>query len=160
MFVFFELRFGMTALMERTLLPASGPQESDQLIDILAVLAEDRAVSITAGEHSAALPGPLRQVLVDVLQHLSRGTAVTVEPHRTLLTTQEAADILGVTRPTLVRLLEAGEIPFTAPGRHRRVELTHVLAYQRDLQGRRTSALKELGTTESGSSGSGFVSTR
>ncbi|WP_415394531.1 helix-turn-helix domain-containing protein (plasmid) [Rhodococcus globerulus] len=99
-------------------------------------------------------------MLVDVLQHLSRGTAVTVEPHRTLLTTQEAADILGITRPTLVRLLEAGEIPYTAPGRHRRVELAHILTYQSDLQKHRTSALAEMGTTDSGPTDSGFVSTR
>ncbi|HEY9312145.1 helix-turn-helix domain-containing protein [Williamsia sp.] len=150
----------MSALKERTLLPGSDQQASDQYADLLAVVAEDHAVSITAGERSAVLPEPLRHVLADVLEHLSRGTAVIVEPHRTLLTTQEAADILGITRPTFVRLLEDGEIPFTAPRRHRRVELTDILAYQRDLQERRTSALSELGTTESGSTGAGFVSTR
>lgn len=50
--------------------------------------------------------------------------AITVAPTHTVLTTSEAADLLGISRPTLVRLLEAGEIPYEQPGRHRRVRLT------------------------------------
>jgi excisionase family DNA binding protein len=61
---------------------------------------------------------------------MAQGKAVTVAPHNLQLTTQEAADLLGISRPTLVRLLERGDIPLTKPNRHPRVQLIDVLAYQ------------------------------
>jgi excisionase family DNA binding protein len=67
-------------------------------------------------------------ILRDVVD-LSQGLAITIAPHQMILSTSEAADILGVSRPTLVRLLEAGEIPFLQPVRHRRVRLADLLAY-------------------------------
>ncbi|UOT04941.1 excisionase family DNA-binding protein [Rhodococcus opacus] len=54
-----------------------------------------------------------------------------------MLTTQEAAELLGITRPTLVRLLEAGKISYSSPGRHRRVELADVLAFRQHERARR-----------------------
>src|SRR5450755_3095236 len=60
----------------------------------------------------------------------SQVLAITVAPHQIVLSTSEAASLLGVSRPTLVRLLESGEIPFDKPGRHRRVRLADLLAYQ------------------------------
>ncbi len=80
-------------------------RDVQQLDALLAVLTADHSVIVRAGESSAQLPEELRQILTTVLSNLIQGTAVTVEPHRTLLTTQEAADILGIPRPTLVRLL-------------------------------------------------------
>jgi excisionase family DNA binding protein len=76
------------------------------------------------------LPAEVFEVLREVVQAMSCGLAVTVAPHHTVLTTSEAAQLLGVSRPTLVRLLEAGEIPYEQPVRHRRVRLADVLAYQ------------------------------
>lgn len=81
---------------------------------------------------AVALPEPLRQVLTDAAEALASGHAVTVEPRRTVLTTSEAADLLEISRPTFVRLIESGKIPFTAPVRHRRVELADVLKFQQD----------------------------
>ncbi len=61
-----------------------------------------------------------------------------------MLSTQQAADLLGVSRPTFVAVLERGEVPYTQPGRHRRVRLTHVLDYQRHQQHSRRQALDSL----------------
>ncbi|GAB2688716.1 helix-turn-helix domain-containing protein [Thalassiella azotivora] len=78
------------------------------------------------------VPGDdLDGVLEDIRHALDRGLSVTVTSHAATLTTQEAADVLGVSRPTLVRLLEQGRIPYDQPGRHRRVHLADVLAFQR-----------------------------
>jgi excisionase family DNA binding protein len=69
---------------------------------------------------------------------LSEGLAISIAPHNTMLTTQEAADLLNISRPTLVRLLAEGEMPHTMRGRHRRVLLRDVLDYQeRTRQARR-----------------------
>lgn len=80
-----------------------------------------------------ASPRPLTPELADVLlkvaDQLSRGKAVFIAPYNTQLTTQEAADFLGISRPTLVKLLENGTIPFEKVGRHRRVLLTDIQRY-------------------------------
>ena len=70
--------------------------------------------------------------------------AITIAPHQMILSTSEAAEILGVSRPTLVRLLEAGEIPFEQPGRHRRVRLADVLAYHERSRRYRAAGLDQM----------------
>ena len=77
------------------------------------------------------VPGdPLEGVVAEISDALAHGNAVTLTTHAASVTTQEAADMLGISRPTLVRLLEAGQIPFEQPGRHRRVRVQDVLAFQ------------------------------
>lgn len=152
----------MTSLIEQTLLPddASGSEHSD-LESLIVVLSGGQCLTLNAGDRSVEVPDALRGLLLAAVTNLMSGTAVTISPHRTSLTTQEAADILGVTRPTLVRLLTAGEIPYTRPGRHRRVQLADVLAYQQRLRQQRTDALNELAVPEPGSPVvDGFVTTR
>lgn len=77
------------------------------------------------------LPAELDEVLRFVTEAFADGAAVTVSRHERLLTTQEAADLLGISRPTLVRLLDHGAIPYDQPGSHRRLRLSDVLAHQR-----------------------------
>lgn len=98
------------------------------------------------------LPLDLFHVLRDVAGALADGQAVTVAPLDTLLTTQEAADILGISRPTLVKLLERGEIDFTKPGLHRKVKLADLLAYQQRQRQRRRELLASL-TAEAAEAG-------
>lgn len=89
--------------------------------------------------------GPeLSEILAHVASALSQGRAVSVIPQCTMLTTQEAADILGISRPTLVRLLEEGQIPFTKPGRHRRVRMDDLLEYQERQRAAADEALTDM----------------
>lgn len=81
------------------------------------------------GEEDRPLTPELAQVLLQAADQLSRGRAVFVAPCDTQLTTQEAADLLGISRPTLIKLLEHDEIPFTTVGRHRRIRLSDVQSY-------------------------------
>ncbi|CAL8971681.1 hypothetical protein TESS_TESS_00284 [Tessaracoccus sp. O5.2] len=95
---------------------------------------------------TVALPLEAYRVLVDVVHAMRDGKAITVAPIDQLLTTQQAADFLGISRPTLVKLLESGEIPHESPGagRHRRVRLRDVLDYQDRKRSRRRLVLDEL----------------
>jgi|SRR5271165_522286 len=76
------------------------------------------------------LPAEVYRVLRQVVEAMSRGMAVTVAPQSQSLTTQQAAELLGVSRPTLIRLLEEGRIPYDRVGTHRRLMLRDVLAYR------------------------------
>lgn len=90
------------------------------------------------------LPGHVLQILLDVLSEMSKGNAISLIPHHQEVSTQEAANLLNVSRPFLVGLLEKGEIPFRKVGAHRRVLLTDVLAYREKTEQLRTQALDEL----------------
>lgn len=84
------------------------------------------------GEHEQVeIPGSVYRVLLQVLQAMEAGKAVTVAPQSKLLTTQQAADLLGVSRPTVVKLIERGELPAETPGTRRRmVKLDDLLLYR------------------------------
>jgi excisionase family DNA binding protein len=90
------------------------------------------------------LPTPVYEVLCHIIHAMAQGQAVTIAPHNQRLTTQEAADIIGVSRPTLVKLLDQGQIPFEQPGRHRRLLLRDVLSFQEHRRSEREAALEEL----------------
>lgn len=77
------------------------------------------------------IPAEIFEALKTIATVLSQGEAVTVESSSLRLTTQEAADLLNISRPTLIRLLEQGKIPYEKIGKHRKVLLSDLAAYQR-----------------------------
>lgn len=125
--------------------PHRAPTDRSITHDLAAALASGREFHLVdESGHTFPLTAELQTVLAQALAALSAGQAVTLEPLRTLLSTQEAANLLGISRPTLVKLLESGEIPFTKPGRHRRVQLQHLLDYQRQLREHRREELSTM----------------
>ncbi|WP_295538999.1 helix-turn-helix domain-containing protein [uncultured Thiohalocapsa sp.] len=98
------------------------------------------------------VPVSVIPLLADILNQMAQGNAVSVVPIGHTLTTQQAADLLNVSRPFLVKLLETGKIPFTKVGRHRRIRYQDLMAYmeQMDAQSRAsadalTQSAQELG---------------
>lgn len=90
------------------------------------------------------VPPALLAVLVTVAEELGRGNGVSVLPLHRQLTTSEAAQLLNVSRPHLITLLERGELPFEKAGTHRRVRLADVLAYRQAQDRRRREALTDM----------------
>lgn len=76
------------------------------------------------------LPQEVYEVLVHVVDAMRKGLSVTVSPTSQVLTTQQAADLLGISRPTLIKVLNEGQLPYTRSGSHRRIALTDVLDYR------------------------------
>jgi excisionase family DNA binding protein len=139
----------VTALEERTILPpedrGAERQQVTQLAELLASVTDGRCAALTTAEGtSVELPEEVCGVLQAVVAAMSNGLAITVAPQNTLLTTQEAADMLSISRPTLVRLLGEGEMPYEQRGRHRRVRLADVLEYRERMRRERRARLDEM----------------
>jgi excisionase family DNA binding protein len=86
----------------------------------------------------------LSNLLLDLLRHVGKGDAVTLVPVSQMLTTQQAADILNVSRPFLISLLEKGVLEHSTVGRHRRIQADHLFAYKEARDKKRSRALEEL----------------
>lgn len=90
------------------------------------------------------LPPSVARGLLAVLGTLAKGNAVAVVPADNELTTQEAADLLGVSRTYLVRLTDRGDLPCRWVGTHRRLRVEDVISYRRALQTKRHDAVREV----------------
>lgn len=90
------------------------------------------------------LPRSVTPLLIHLLTEMSQGNAVTLIPVHAELSTQEAANLLNVSRPHLVKLLESGQLPFHKAGTHRRVRFADLEAYRTRFEAQRGLALDEL----------------
>ena len=118
------------------------PEDLSALLDLGRFLELHTEPGLLLGPdgEQAPLPEEVYQVLVQVVEALREGKVITIVPRTQRLTTQEAADFLGISRPTLVKLLEQGQIPYEQPGRHRRILFSDLLAYlERRGEERRTA---------------------
>ena len=118
------------------------PQELKEL-EKVAPLLEGAQLMGPQGERHP-VPAALYNLMRDLLEHLQRGESFTVFPHDALLTTQQAAQILNVSRAYLNQLLEAEPIPRVKLGSHRRLRLADVLRLREQRFQRRSAMLEQL----------------
>lgn len=95
-------------------------------------------------EESISIPVTAFRLLNSILTEMAKGNAVTLIPVHAELTTQQAADILNVSRPFLIEQLEKGVIPYRKVGTHRRVMFKDLMEYKQTMDHNRLKALEEL----------------
>jgi excisionase family DNA binding protein len=134
----------MTAVQEHVILPPDDAQARDALAEIADLVSAATPELLGRGGRRVPLSGPVRDALVQVVTALRAGKAVTVGPFPTRLTTQQAAELLGVSRPTLIKMLDDGKLPYERPAGHRRLRLEDVLAYRARRRVERERDMTEL----------------
>jgi excisionase family DNA binding protein len=122
------------------------PDDLDELLNLARFLELHTEPGLLLGPDGEQVPLPLEvyQILVQVAESMRQGKAIAVMPRGLLLTTQEAANLLGISRPTLVKLLESGEIPYEKPNRHRRVKLDAIMEFQSRRRSERRALLNRM----------------
>lgn len=135
----------------RTYLPVADARQ--EILDFAELMREledfltqnsSKAALVDPQGNARPVPDEIFRILDQVTSALAAGEGITIVPQGATMTTQQAADFLGISRPTLVRLLEAGDITYDKPGRHRRVRLEDLVAYQVNFRAERRAALREL----------------
>ncbi len=108
-------------------------------------LLEQKDIQLSAGESHVALPPELSGLLQGILKLIGNGESITVLSQDEELSTQQAADLLNVSRPYLIeKVLDARLIPHRKVGKHRRIRLSDLLVYQRQDLAERQALLREL----------------
>jgi excisionase family DNA binding protein len=117
---------------------------AEELSRLLGQKPQAERARITLDGNDLILPRQALALLRDLLVEMAQGNAVTIVPTHAELTTQEAANILNVSRPHLVKLLEEGAIPFSKTGTHRRIRYQDLMAYSKQRTQESKAALDEL----------------
>lgn len=103
-----------------------------------------KVVEEDGSEETVEIPASALHLLVDILAEMAQGNAVTLIPIHAELTTQESADILNVSRPFLIKLLDSGEIPCRMVGKHRRIRFQDLMDYKQKTDEARIKTLDAL----------------
>lgn len=93
------------------------------------------------------LPQEVYEILLNVVQAMQLGQGISVAPLNSKLTTQQAADLLGISRPTFIKMAESRGIKFDLVGKHRRIQLGQLLELQKNLNAERDDILANLSKT-------------
>jgi len=105
---------------------------------------ENPEIEIEETSEKIRIPLNALKLLVKILEETSKGRLVSIVPIATEMTTQAAAELLGCSRPHLIRLLEKGEIQFTKIGKHRRIRYEDIVKYKKEMKARQKQLLIEI----------------
>jgi len=125
--------------------PVTLPESDEaQIRELNRLLQLGTAALVGADGERLEMPEVVFRLLKDIVRNMQLGRAIVLIPENQQLTTQRAADLLGVSRPHLVKLLETGELPYHKVGSHRRIYLKDLLAYQKRRDVERKAALDRI----------------
>jgi len=138
--------------MSNAALRLPSPVEAQQAQEALRLLSSvkqrgPRSLQVAKNKNenvAVTVPKEAFDLFLEILGHIANGTAVSIVPVHAELTTQQAADMLNVSRPFLVKLLESGAIPHRRVGAHRRVLMSDLMAYKQVEDDKRKAVLDEL----------------
>jgi len=122
--------------------------QTAQVRDLRRLIQRGEARLVGPDGREIAIPEPVHELLLMILKDLQAGKAISVVPEHQQLTTQRAANILGVSRPFLVKLVENADVPFHMVGSHRRIYLRDLLDYKRRRDAARHGAINEMARSE------------
>ena len=134
-------------------LPETTPTEADALLAqesgrlLSKLFRGDQPLRLTAGQDAGGtveIPVAAARLLIQLLAEMAQGNAVTLIPIHAELTTQQAADLLGVSRPFVVKVIDRGSLPARKVGTHRRVLFQDLVAYKKQMDAHRQKALDDL----------------
>lgn len=120
---------------------------SQELSAVMETNGEAQTINIvdkSGKAHEVTIPASALSLMIEVLTQLGQGNSVSITPIHAELTTQEAADLLNISRPTFIKLLDSGVVPFTRTGNRRKVAFFDVMAYKKNLEEQSLAALDEL----------------
>jgi excisionase family DNA binding protein len=118
--------------------------EERELRALVRALEDHQAELVGPGNDRIPLPEPIYRVIQLAVRLLEKGEGVVILPSTQEMTTQSAANLLGVSRQYLVQLLEGDKIPFHKVGTHRRIRLKDIVAYRRQRDARRREMLEAI----------------
>jgi excisionase family DNA binding protein len=127
-----------------TVLPPRDHSVLDELLRFLQAHQSEGILVAPGGEEQTRIPAEVYHILREVVTVMGTGQAITIAPVSQRLTTSQAAELLGISRPTLIALLDDGEIPYERPRRHRLLRLDDVLSYRERQRKNRRELLREM----------------
>ncbi len=141
---------------EEAALAKASSQELSAILPVDGLASTFNITSADGVVHNVTIPAGALKLMVEVLTQLGQGNVVNITPIHAELTTQEGADILNISRPTFIKLLDAGEIPHSRTGNRRKVAFTDIVKYKDDLEIKRLESLNALSELDQLMGGMGY----
>jgi len=129
---------------EEIALAKLGSQELSAVLETNGAVQNFNVVGKDGENHQVKLPASAVKLMIEMLTQLGQGNSVSITPIHAELTTQEAADMLNMSRPSFIKLLDSDDIPHSRTGNRRKVAFMDVMNYKQELENKRLATLDEL----------------
>lgn len=129
---------------EEIALAKLGSQELSAIVETNGEAQRINVIDKSGKAHEVTIPASALNLMIEILTQLGQGNSVSITPIHAELTTQEGADMLNMSRPTFIKLLDLQEIPFSRTGNRRKVAFADLMEYKARLEDHRLASLTEL----------------